>query len=849
MFAIALGVAINAYAVAPIVLYSDPLRESPVRAVPDELMIIAGSGLSSTNAVVYLKIDNTTLPLVHPNSVPSSNTSITGVAAIVASNDAPQALTVRLPAVMLADTSYAFWVRASATSGAWSNGFKTNDARPMWISPEIAYRTAGVGTIGRQLKVVGRNLQPAPGSSTTVTLTGPTTYTLTADPAVPGTAIAHYVAKVTLPNPMLPGTYTVKVKRDALSQVQLVGQSLTVRADPATPTTFSVGSYLGYDGLNCAPNDGKDDTACVVAAIAAATPSGGRVSFAAGVWDLGIGTPANPPPDVAHGIVVPLGVSIVGAGQSLTTGRSGTAWRGAGGERPSVFTLQGRNLISDATFLDAETYNTTITWSAPYFALGKLPWLAGPSDPTLIDEVTFMRNTFARPYFAISDGGFPVRHLIVTGNVFGAYQCSLYPAGNQYLTNIKYRIDDSIIVGNTFKPGGYYDPAIYQGTIASQIGAAYRLDFSGNTADGFATDYLDDPAHPGWRAAFFWHMNNNHEYELVSQNTATCTGDKAGDGELIDYDQNGNRAALPAALHPSAVTSTTITLPGPLKVTSPIDFYAQHWIQIVDGTGVGQTRKIVSYTDPTQEDVTFTISPAWDVIPSVTIGSLGSRASVARQYWQVYTVDNTVDIRGCQKANPTKPASGLIALWGLMVDSTVDHNTQYESDGILFATSYSTDDPDNGLTSDVRSKFFVEVRANTVNGEYDFNNPCSWSGISLGYGTFESQPGIVEGYGINVVKNTVIHADGLRGGAITIVPGWFYPTDAMYRSTLIQRNTIQDLVQEVPPLKSPCEGNVDYLRMGIDLFAGSWKTVLFANTITNVTYPIVDGGTQTVQVP
>jgi hypothetical protein len=203
---VALGSSISAYSVSPLAVYSNPLFESPVRAVPDELMMIAGSGLSSTNKVVYLKIDNTTLPLVHPSSVPSSNTATTGIAAIVASNDAPHALTVRLPAVMLADTSYAFWVRTSAV-GAWSNGFKTNDARPMWITPDIAYRTVGVGTIGRQLKVVGRNLQPAPGSSTTVTLTGPTTYTLSADPVVPGTAIAHYVAKVTLPNPMLPGTY------------------------------------------------------------------------------------------------------------------------------------------------------------------------------------------------------------------------------------------------------------------------------------------------------------------------------------------------------------------------------------------------------------------------------------------------------------------------------------------------------------------------------------------------------------------------------------------------------------------------------------------------------------------
>jgi len=250
------------------------------------------------------------------------------------------------------------------------------------------------------------------------------------------------------------------------------------------------------------------------------------------------------------------------------------------------------------------------------------------------------------------------------------------------------------------------------------------------------------------------------------------------------------------------------------------------------------------------------VSPGWDVVPRVDPGpapSSASRATVARQYWQVYAVDNVVDIRSCRKKNPHKPKAGEIDVWGLMVDSTFENNRQYESDGLMLNAVYDAPDPDTeGSATEVRAKYFVEVRGNTVDHEYAYDDPCSLSGIKLEYGSrAANQSEVVEGYGVNIVKNTIVNADGLRGGGIAIVSGWFSPTAPMFRSTLIQKNTIRDIQGEpigaAEPDTKACDVRHD--RIGINLAAGAWRTVLFGNAIGTVANPIVDEGTQTVQLP
>jgi hypothetical protein len=117
----------------------------------------------------------------------------------------------------------------------------------------------------------------------------------------------------------------------------------------------------------------------------------------------------------------------------------------------------------------------------------------------------------------------------------------------------------------------------------------------------------------------------------------------------------------------------------------PVDYYNEHWIQIANGVGIGQARKIVSYTvDPIAEEVTFVVSPAWDVVPQAGT----SMMTVARDFWQVYTVDNTVDIRGCTKNNQNGlKRYGIIGFGAMMTDSTAEGNIQYEAAGIYLSRS------------------------------------------------------------------------------------------------------------------------------------------------------------------
>ena len=71
-------------------------------------------------------------------------------------------------------------------------------------------------------------------------------------------------------------------------------------------------------------------------------------------------------------------------------------------------------------------------------------------------------------------------------------------------------------------------------------------------------------------------------------------------------------------------------------------------------------------------------------------------------------VDNRVDIRGCEKDNPTEPRSGAIHLHGNTADSVVESNDLYETDGVRLSASYSVEHDD--FVSRGKFQYFNEVR-------------------------------------------------------------------------------------------------------------------------------------------
>jgi hypothetical protein len=852
---ITLAVGRVAAAAAPL-LYHRAAFESPASGAPDDLLLLAGYGFAAGDTVVYRAVRNTAEHLPSPADVPTDSTAESGVAPIVGAADLPYSLTVKLPQVLRDAQSYSLWVRNAR--GEWSEPVTINDARPLWSSPSQVFTSGMPASLPREIKIVGRNLQPAPGHSTQVRLIGPQEVRGRSITDVESPALGQYVARVRLPGHLAPGTYRVQVSRDDASWIELAGQSLQVLPDPPALAEFSV-SDARFGG--CRPDVGVDTTPCIVRAVEAAQKAGGGVvDFGPGTWDL---IDARQPGLVAgEGIVVPAGVGLRGAGSSLTHLQRHAQWNSPA--PAAAFTFAGHTVVTGFTFRDLQIYHADDR-AGPFLQLGEnwqrvasAPGAAagaarGPGGNAIVSDVTITGNVFDKPMVGIGSGGLPIERLFITYNVFGAYGAALELGGDQFNMVYEYRLDDAVIDHNVFKPGSKLDLIHKTGTIASELGAGRRVDFSGNTADGASTDYLysaDDPR--GWRAGFFWNMDNDVEEVLIAQNTATCTGDKIGDGEAIALDNNHNTFAFKSAPTAVRATAATVVVAEALATRQndravPIaSYYVGHWVQIVSGPGLGQARRIVDYsTAPATQQTTFRVAPDWDVVPAPG----RTRIAVGREFWQLYVLDNHIDNRRplCRKSNRSRRAAGQIVLWAQSADSVIAGNQQYDSDGIFLQQNYIVPEhPCAGCTMQGFFQSFVEVRANTVDGKYDWASDCSTSGIVAGVAAApwgDSAPPTV-GFGISISHNRIRHADAKDGGAVGQLNSWYagpvphrWPlSDGM----LIHHNSISDI--DGPSALPHC--GPGHARIGITFpdSASAWHTVLYANSCKNVTVPVGRGG-------
>lgn len=837
-------------------LYHQDFFEGPVRADPDDLLLLAGNGLTAEDQVVYQALTDAGHVPPAPLELPAQSTAENGLATVVSAADVPYSLTVRLPMQLKVDQAYALWVRSAG--GEWSRPVRINDARPLWFSPAYAFSTGKVATLPRELKVIGRNLQPAPGESTQVRLTGPHRYLLrTVRAGQSAGFIDRYVARAPLPDTLIPGRYRVQLTRDGTNWVDLADQTFEVREDPGPPRPFDI-SDPRFGG--CRPDDDADDTSCIVRAIAAAQRAGGGVIvFGPGTWDL-IGSTQNGVTS-AEGIIVPRGVQLRGAGDARTVVARHATWNAQ--RATAAFTLAGSTTVTGFRFRDLQVYaprdnaGPTLQLGANFLEVASIP--KSTAADAVAADITITHNIFDKTMVALGNGGLPLSRLIVTANTFGAYHSAMQLAGDRVNMRWKYAIDDSVIAHNTFKPGSKLDVEGKTGAIASELGAGFRLDFSDNTLDGTSTEYLYSPndAH-GWRAGFFWNLTANVEETLISGNTASCTGDKIGDGEAIALDNNAGSFALPSLSAVAAATPTTVAVTVPLMARQferevPLDrYYVGHWIQVADGPGIGQVRKIIAYaTDPSTHRTTFTIAPDWDVAP--VQGK--SRIAVGPEFWQVYILDNVIDHRKppCGKTNRSRPDGGAIVVWAQTADSVIEGNHQFDSDGILVQQSYQPPDklcPDCAMQSIFQS--FLSIRDNRIEGKYDWDSNCSSSGIIAGVAAapWNDTPPPTLGFGVSISHNKIMHADAAGGGAIAVVKTWYDGPEPrrwpLSENLLIDHNAIADIGGR--PAIPACGDK--HPRVGIAFPADriAWHTVLYANSCANVAIPIGSGSQGAVRV-
>jgi len=931
----------------PPILYSNPAYESPVRGDPDDLLLIAGSGLSAGDTVIYRAVDDTNSLSVRP-PIPTDSSWNTGVAPLVSVADAPYSLTVHLPSVMGAGRSYALWVVNAA--GEWSAPILINDARPLWITPDSAYQTASLAGLPRVLKVVGRNLQPTDNATTSVRLVGMntgTTYTLAAnntasDPANTTMALERYVAAVSLPSSMAVDTYTVMLSRDGVSWVPLRGngngqsaaQVFTVNADPAPhaeAAVFDVSDPQFADpttGTPCQPDDGLDDTACILLAIRAAQAvGGGTVVFRSGKWlmnDAGAFTDtfSNRIGLVGHctahrdtcgvtwyGVVVPRSVNLQGVG---ATGPSPSIIdRGTGWPNPmALFALLGNNTVSGIEFTTDNTYTNTYssaTQGGAPLQLG-LQWYRArfydADDPITISNVVITNNVFVRNNYGIRNAGLPIEHLYITNNTFEAWDTGIYLGDADATANLGptpffspyqvFDLADSVISYNTFFPSGY-TTATGAGSMASNLAGGLHLDFSNNVADGTVTQHLDGGP-SGWRAAFFMYPAMGHDLTLVSNNSASCTGDKQGDGEFIVYDAGDSLGGMPYAepvvsaaprIDPQGVAGTVLTVQGPVLTrlpsqtgqtvdisANPTAYYAGYWLHVVQGLGKGQWRKVKTLTVGSTAAgpiATIGVTPAFDVLPDAS-----SKVILGRGYWQNVTVNNSVvqTTPTCTKANPVQ-TGGVISWYGSTADSVIEGNRQYDTSGILLRQMYQPAPP--GSTPQIAGQAFQssnEVRNNLVNGAYNWLTGLQ-GGIQVGLGatgwfcadnTCPAPPPPGVGFGISIAGNSLSNASSRDAdgsvhppiGAIGSSPNWETgPTDVlgldMWQlgdATLVFNNTLQAISNSTPG----AAGGLPLVAIGMDVAQGStltpavtWRTTLYNNICPGADRPVRDFGLATVR--
>lgn len=789
---------------APLV-FKSPFHQSPVRGEPDDLLTIAGSGFDKGDTVVYRRMTDTTQPLAYPDSVPSPNSVEEGVAPVVSFSGVPHSLTVRLPAEMASGDSYALWVRNA--KGAWSAGMRINDARPLWISPAVSYETAQIAGLPREIKVVGRNLQPKPGSKTQVTLIGPQTYTLTAgDDGDAATAIERYAARVKLPTSMPAGTYSVAVSRDGVSCVPLQGGQLVIRKDPIPPALFNIDDEK-YGG--CRPDDSQDDTSCIVEAIAdASNAGGGRVFFGPGTWDL------DPDPwivgpvvDPKEGIVVPQKVDLAGGGADQTHVVQSLRWKSESlSNIPSVFTLLGENTVQGIDFVGE--YNKPLQTYLAYLSIGKVY-----AEPQTVSDIRIFNNKFSGMYFAIgniSNWGWPIKNLFIVSNDLHASRDSLFIRGGAPDISGNFKIEDSVIAFNVFHPGDFKADDGVLWPIASEVYGSHGLDFSGNKA-------LGTKDHP-FRAGFFWSLHSNNERLLISENKVTCT--ETHDAEAFMFDEAGGVDGSKEPFKVAEATADTVSVTGDW-LPKPPDFYKRHWVFIADGKGLGQVRKITGYT--AVNPPLIEVSPPWDVVPDAT-----SVAVVKRNYWQTILADNVVDMRDCAKNNPLRKG-GHFGWSATASDSAIEGNRLYDSDGIIVFVF-------NGNDRARTLSYASEVRGNLIDGEYDPTQKGAWGGLNLLDASMYPQiPSPVIGYNLSVSHNTVINAETGYQAGISIRPGFHPPTTPyLWKNVLIFRNTLKDLPD-----------------WGIGIHTKYvWDTILYKNDFGAIApdKKVIDAGTNTLNL-
>lgn len=361
--------------------------------------------------------------------------------------------------------------------------------------------------------------------------------------------------------------------------------------------------------------------------------------------------------------------------------------------------------------------------------------------------------------------------MVVTGNTFAVY-------GHSGAVGFAV-LEDSVMSRNTFLAGAYPH------TVALGTHGGRHVDISANIVNG--VDQTHSGNLIGWRAGIFLNHTASQENILVAGNRFSCIGSRSGvdaahksDGEAISTDAPGNILSFRSGQWVTDADRNTVTVAADrhdMRLSLRHEEYTGRWIQVDFGPGLGQSRKITDARELTPGHVTFTVSPPFDVVPS-----LGSRIIIYQQTWQTYIVDKAVD-NACSHTlsgdvyGLISFSGGLIGVYNSISDSVIEANTQIDTAGIRLSSDYNVDDV--GLLSTQRGMYFLDVRGNTIDGTFGSEMPSGQphrenvygGGINLASQISASLNGVpidtpdFLGFGVSVAGNKIRHAALMQWGA------------------------------------------------------------------------------------
>ncbi|MHA6480545.1 carbohydrate-binding protein [Paenibacillus sp. strain BS8-2] len=740
---------------------------------------ITGWDMTATSQDVAIKLD---VANTSPATPPVDALHPT----IIQSDRKGNYVTVTMPSGATAGV-YNVWVK-NATG--WSAPAKLNAARAIWISEKQAWS-------GQKITVVGRNFAGSEFGAANGTVVRLKNSSNTVNQTI--VSSNAYMAEFTISSGMPLGTYDVEITNDGGVHWSKPssGQQLQVVAAGSDPLglgvawagNFNWANQVNASSYGATPNSGVDETADIQAAIdaAGANPNGGVVYLADGTYRI---------------TSLHLSRKVVLRGQS----RAGTILQyiGTGG----------------ATAIDSKTNFGQV-------GIANLTVTIAPGHTSRPDIFLILGS----PWEVLDGSGNPT-----------------YPAGNvlqrtaeqMFLKGVKIDYD----LGTNGAPGQRGFPMM---TLGKERFLVADSDFRGFA--GYAHNYVNQYSSftNSYMEFSFGVYVNTAEYYIATGNTLightavnaekhglsvrannyladnTIIGMRSVASGLVDGHDNDGEAIMSEAPSGyfnygtvSSASGLNVTVSADRALVAPTVMYSYPAIQIIDGTGLGQLRRVTGISGNT-----ITVDRIWDKMPDNT-----SKWTLITPNEHTTAYNNTI----------TDNDKG-IWLFGNAYDSVVANNTFLDSEGV-FIWSVNVK---NGNESNLSPNYFNKVKGNVLTGVSPLSKN---SGVGVASERFDNGGGhyyAVQAFGNEFRDNDLTGTNETPvGNSITEAPSYntgiyVSAADIGYydgnNDVTVSGDTTNTIVED---------NTVRNKQYAVTLTHSSYGTVLAGNKTANVTSAFVN---------